>query len=71
MSQRHKAKILQIGTVDENDVAHDWCFAGEGKGAAHEITDGVVYIGGYTIEELRETARRHQEAVEGMKAVFD
>lgn len=58
MSERVKAKIIQIGSFDDNGLPTGWGFHFEdanGIGMAC-IEDGVVYFGGYTIEELHKIA---------------
>lgn len=46
-----KMDIITIGNV-VNGQPSGWSFDGHGEGAAHEWVGGVMYIAGYTIEEL-------------------
>lgn len=62
MSKRIKAKIITIGYVDTESQPQYWVFDFENRegGCAIEITkEGIVYYGGYTVDELRKIASCH------------
>jgi hypothetical protein len=56
MSDRYKMKITQVGTVDADGTVRGFHFNGDGKGVGLCVENGVQYIAGYTVEELRDIA---------------
>lgn len=54
-TERHKSKVIRVGTSPSSGKVADWVFDGEGKGIGLDASSatGEQYLGGYSIEELQ------------------
>ena len=64
-----KAKIIRVGKIatdyDGAPILTGWHFDGDGMGIPfHQVIDGIYYVCGWSVRDLREVMQRPSEFVE-------